>query len=270
MYFTSFVTLLMPVLAAYALPAPFKPRDGPSQSLNSTSSPTSTTSGTASATSDLAAVNSSRASSLLKALQNEISAVDPSGTAYTAFITTVSSRLAVEMSSIGGSGQVQFVAATATLSTQSHDAPTFTAAPASTGNRANDAASSPTGLPSVPTALASSGGPELSSLLSEIASAELAEVTNVINSASKTAELTAYITEVSGTPYVALSSISGPAITLAATSGAPDAFPTSFDGLAVTAIPSKNAAMGLSVSRSLLAGVVGALGAVGAGAMMIL
>lgn len=117
------------------------------------------------------------ASSLLKALQNEISAVDPSGTAYTAFITSepvarramflvnltssvaVSSRLAVEMSSIGGSGQVQFVAATATLSTQSHDAPTFTAAPASTGNRANDAASSPTGLPSVPTALASSGGP---------------------------------------------------------------------------------------------------------------
>lgn len=71
----------------------------------------------------------------------------------------VSNRLAVEMSSIGGSGQVQFVAATATLTTQSHDAPTVTAVPAS-ANRVNDAASSPTGLLSVPTALASSGGPE--------------------------------------------------------------------------------------------------------------
>ncbi len=218
----------------------------------------------------------------------------------------VSSRLAVEMSSIGGSSaQIQFVAATATLSTQSHDAPTVTAAPASTINRANDAASSPTGLPSIPTALASSGGPERKSSdavrgecsqelttiyvpslefvvrdrygFAEVeprpyrsdgcfhlsASVELAEVTNVINSASKTAELTAYITgeravcphcvsepradgtctvrleEVAGTPYVALSSISGPAVTLAATSGAPDAFPTSFDGLTVTAIPSK-------------------------------
>ncbi|KAI0350245.1 hypothetical protein OH77DRAFT_1413398, partial [Trametes cingulata] len=81
--------------------------------------------------------------------------------------------------------------------------------------------------------------------------------------------LTTYTTEASGTPVVEISSMGGPAITLAP-SGASNAFETTFDGFHATAIPgSKNAATGLSASRPLLTGLVGALGAVGAGAMML-
>ncbi|KAI0831747.1 hypothetical protein BC628DRAFT_549258 [Trametes gibbosa] len=238
MHATTFVAVLLSIFSVNALPVLFQ---------NGT--PVSTADGTDATSLSLVVVNASSAasslipssssepspyasaaSSLLKAMQSEISAVDPSGTIYTVFATTISARPAVEISSIGGpSGQVMFVPMTSAGDSGSESTVTTTSpTPTGTSNRANDAVTVPTSLPSERAAL--------SSVLSELASAGLDQVTREIHAASKTAELTAYVTEVVGTPLVALSSISGPAITLAATSGG-NAFATTFDGLSVTAIP---------------------------------
>ncbi|KAH9857672.1 hypothetical protein C2E23DRAFT_805266 [Lenzites betulinus] len=270
MHATIFVAVLLSVFSVNALPTLLKPANGTSVgTTNGTSSTSTGAFNVSSVTSSLIASSTSAPppfasaeSSLLRAMQSEISAVDPSGTAYTVFATTISSRPAVEISAIGGPpGQIMFVPTTSqrprlVATATSYQAPTGTGS-----DRANVAFTVPTSLPT--------GGAELSTVLSELASAGLDEATREINQASKTAELTAYITEVAGTPFVALSSISGPAITLAATSGG-KAFTTTFDGLSATAIPGSNSAVGLSVSRSLLTGAVSVFGAMVAGAVMLL
>ncbi|KAI0373315.1 hypothetical protein BV20DRAFT_1013789, partial [Pilatotrama ljubarskyi] len=246
-------TILLSVVAVGAVPV-----EGSAVPQSSTSSPA-----TASAASD-AQRYSSQASSMLKALNSELSAVDPSGTVYTAYITNIAGRPIVEMSAIGGEA---FPVVTSSTDSESAT-PTFALpgsplSAASSGGSAAHAASTSITM-SLPT-----GGPELASALSSIASQELATVQAGISILSKT-ELTVFLTEASGTPVVAISSIGGPAITLAPT-GASDAFETTFDGFHATAIPgSKNAATGLSVSRPLLTGIAGVLGAFSAGVVMLL
>ncbi|KAI0637387.1 hypothetical protein C8Q77DRAFT_565273 [Trametes polyzona] len=284
MFVKTFFTLMLPVLSANAMPAPVK-RDGEvfssgvnsiaSSSTNPTtvaaisvvdpSASTGRSAVTGSATGpsvarQSSAIYASMASSRLSALRSQLSAVDPSGTAYTAFITTVSGQPAVEMSAIGGVGNVVFVAATATPTALG----TTTAPEATATTRAQNAAVSTEATLSLP-----SGGPELSSALSALASSHLEEISASIKSASKTAELTAYFTDAAGTPVVALSSVSGPAVTLAVTTGG-DAFTTVFDGLTVTAIPSKNSVVALSVSSSLLVGIISTLVACSIGAILLI
>ncbi|KAH9857642.1 hypothetical protein C2E23DRAFT_284909 [Lenzites betulinus] len=97
------------------------------------------------------------------------------------------------------------------------------------------------------------------------------EIADVFISVQPTpTQFTAFITSVTGVPLVEISSIGGPAITLATTTGVP----TVFAGATFTVVPGpndkKNGAVGLMVSRPLLTGMVSALGAVAAGAMLVL
>ncbi|KAI8999012.1 hypothetical protein BD414DRAFT_386361, partial [Trametes punicea] len=82
------------------------------------------------------------ASSLLQVVNSEISAAGPSGTAYTAYITTIADRPVVEVSSIGGSDV--WVALTSGDSLASVPTPTPTpSASAPTGTAAVNAESTP-------------------------------------------------------------------------------------------------------------------------------
>ncbi|KAI0654762.1 hypothetical protein C8Q70DRAFT_1058170 [Cubamyces menziesii] len=242
MQLKSVLAILLPVLAARALPAR---RDG-----NSTN--------TSSDDAANASMYSQQASSLLQVVNSEISAAGSSASAYTAYITTISGRPVVEMSeSVSGQVWVAMTTGSPIAGVDNAEAtPTGGANDTSSANASTDSSS---GASSSPTP-ASSAQAQASSLLNNVQS--------VIS--SKT-ELSAYVTQVAGVPVVEVSSKGGEAITLATSAGG-SAFTTTFDGLVMTAVPaSKNAAAGsVVVPKPLLTGVVGAMGAVAAGAMMLL
>ncbi|KAI0329828.1 hypothetical protein GY45DRAFT_1324419 [Cubamyces sp. BRFM 1775] len=232
------LAVLLPVLAAQALPAR---RDD-----------------TSSDDAANASMYSQQASSLLQAVNSEISAAMPHASAYTAYITTISGRPVVEMAeSVGGQVWVAVTSgspiatvdnAEATPTGGANDTSSAAASTSSSGN----ATSSPTP--------ASSALAQASSLLS-----------NVQSLISSKTELLAYVTQISAVPVVEVSSKGGEAITLATSAGG-KAFTTTFDGVVMTAVPaSKNAAAAsLVVPKPLLTGVVGAMGAVAVGAMLLL
>ncbi|KAJ8468277.1 hypothetical protein ONZ51_g9745 [Trametes cubensis] len=205
-----------------------------------------------------ASMYSQQASSLLQVVNSEISAAGSSASAYTAYITTISGRPVVEMSeSVSGQVWVAMTTGSPIAGVDNAEAtPTGGANDTSSANASTDSSS---GASSSPTP-ASSAQAQASSLLNNVQS--------VIS--SKT-ELSAYVTQVAGVPVVEVSSKGGEAITLATSAGG-SAFTTTFDGLVMTAVPaSKNAAAGsVVVPKPLLTGVVGAMGAVAAGAMMLL
>ncbi|EIW60759.1 uncharacterized protein TRAVEDRAFT_46003 [Trametes versicolor FP-101664 SS1] len=113
-------------------------------------------------------------------------------------------------------------------------------------------------------------GTALAALEASIILDEASLAIHQLPSASES-QFTAYITTIAGAPVVEVSSIGGPAITVAtSTAGAATTF---FAGHTVFVVPGpgkKNGASELKISRPLLTGMVGALGAVAAGAMMIL
>ncbi|TBU48283.1 hypothetical protein BD309DRAFT_950066 [Dichomitus squalens] len=108
--------------------------------------------------------------------------------------------------------------------------------------------------------------------ITAIESAALASFESVetIVGSSQT-QFTAFFTLVSEVPYLEVSSIGGPAITLAPT-GPLGGATTTFAGHAVTALPShQNIAHTLAISRRLISGLVGAwLGAVVGGVVLLL
>ncbi|TBU58161.1 hypothetical protein BD310DRAFT_948927 [Dichomitus squalens] len=111
-------------------------------------------------------------------------------------------------------------------------------------------------------------GTAAATLLPELSSAEASAISSfeAVVGPSQT-QLTAFFTTVSGTPLMEISSIGGPAVTLAPTGGVT----TTFAGFTVTAVPpKKNGAAALSISRPLMGGMIGALGVVAGGAFMIL
>ncbi|KAL1947422.1 hypothetical protein VTO73DRAFT_14383 [Trametes versicolor] len=113
-------------------------------------------------------------------------------------------------------------------------------------------------------------GTALAALEASIILDEASLAIHQLPSASQS-QFTAYITTIAGAPVVEISSIGGPAITVAtSTAGAATTF---FAGHTVFVVPGpgkKNGASELKLSRPLLTGLVGALGAVAAGAMMLL
>ncbi|KAI0831746.1 hypothetical protein BC628DRAFT_1335978 [Trametes gibbosa] len=171
-----FAAFLLSAFVAQALPAKRDNRD--------------------SGSADNASLYQSQAKDLLSAVNSEISAAGPSGSAFTAYITTVAGRPVVEMSSIHGEVWV---------------AMTSSAAATATARPNVDAAASDTSSSDAANSTSSSASPQSSSSSSGSAASQTASPTGSPNSAS-----------------------------------------------------------GLQVSRYLLTGVVGALGAVGAGALMIL
>ncbi|KAI0373306.1 hypothetical protein BV20DRAFT_977856 [Pilatotrama ljubarskyi] len=116
MHFKTFAALLLPVLAVNALPA--KRDDSPI--------PT-----------DSAPLFEQQASSVLQAVSSELQSAGPSGSAFTAYITTINGRPVVEMSSVGGSDV--FVAMTSGDSVQ---APTPTSSASSETDSASDSTQS--------------------------------------------------------------------------------------------------------------------------------
>ncbi|KAL1947420.1 hypothetical protein VTO73DRAFT_14381 [Trametes versicolor] len=106
---------------------------------------------------------------------------------------------------------------------------------------------------------------------STIASLILSGVHRVLGQApsASQSQFTAYITTIAGVPIVEVSSIGGPVITHATSIAG--AIPTQFAGQTFYLAPErKNGASKLVVSKPLLMGMGGALGAVAAGAMMLL
>ncbi|EJF67431.1 hypothetical protein DICSQDRAFT_131765 [Dichomitus squalens LYAD-421 SS1] len=107
--------------------------------------------------------------------------------------------------------------------------------------------------------------PELSAFVSSAEASAISSFEAVVGPSQT--QLTAFFTTVSGTPLMEISSIGGPAVTLAPTGGVT----TTFAGFTVTAVPpKKNGAPALSISRPLMGGMIGALGVVAGGAFMIL
>ncbi|KAI0648252.1 hypothetical protein C8Q79DRAFT_563952 [Trametes meyenii] len=142
-------------------------------------------------------------------------------------------------------------------------ADTNTAASAELNSILNSSPSTTFDLPGSPLSLTGAAlATAEASILLEVANDEI----SALPDPSRT-QLTAYVTNLAGTPVVEVSSIGGPAITLATSTG----ITTTFAGHTVVVAPGdKNGASGLSISRPLLSGIVGVLGAVAAGAMIFL
>ncbi|KAH9857673.1 hypothetical protein C2E23DRAFT_286213 [Lenzites betulinus] len=88
---------------------------------------------------DNASLYQSQAKDLLSAVNSEISAAGPSGSAYTAYITTVAGRPVVEMSSINGEVWVAMTSSAAATATAR---PAVDAAASSSSDAANSSAAS--------------------------------------------------------------------------------------------------------------------------------
>ncbi|EIW60761.1 uncharacterized protein TRAVEDRAFT_46005 [Trametes versicolor FP-101664 SS1] len=111
-------------------------------------------------------------------------------------------------------------------------------------------------------------GPALASAEASLILSGVRRVLSQAPSASQS-QFIAYITTIAGVPIVEVSSIGGPVITHATSIAG--AIPTQFAGQTFYVAPErKNGASKLVVSKPLLMGMGGALGAVAAGAMMLL
>ncbi|TBU26606.1 hypothetical protein BD311DRAFT_424614 [Dichomitus squalens] len=131
----------------------------------------------------------------------------------------------------------------------------------------NEAATNPGALATLESEIMAQGT-AAATLLPELSAFEASAISSFKAAVGPSqTQLTAFFTTVSGTPLMEISSIGGPAVTLAPTGGVT----TTFAGFTVTAVPpKKNGAAALSISRPLMGGMIGALGVVAGGAFMIL